>query len=158
LRALRGGWILLETPRARLMIPRAEAGLLEVVARLRREPAGTRVLALPQGVALVFVAGLEGGDGMFSHLPMEIPDEQADLRLTERWRRSPPDLVLDTTFELREFGSEGFGIDYAQSAAAFLAENYALDTTFASGLRLFRRREAAAGSPGTERPMAPYVR
>jgi hypothetical protein len=84
----------------------------------------TRVLVLPQGCGLNFMAGLTGADGLFSHLPMEFNGPAAEAALLEKWQRAPPDVVMWLTMNLREFGYEGFGVDYAQPLAGWLRGHY----------------------------------
>jgi hypothetical protein len=100
-----------------------ERPLLEVLSRF---PPETRVVAVTEGIGLVFAAGLREGDRRVSYLPMTLPDSESDRRLAAAWRLKPPDLVL--LWQGRdlwpEFGSRGFGVDYAREAGAFLASHY----------------------------------
>lgn len=144
------------TPRGRMLVPRDYAILARAIADLGRRPPGTRVVVVPQGAAVPFLAGLEGGDSMFSYLPMEIPDTAADHRLAERWRRQPADLVLIADVAALEFGFRGFGRDYALEASALLREYYVLERAFALnvGLLSLRPLPAAVSDTATSGPDA----
>jgi hypothetical protein len=117
----------LATPRVRLLVD-ASGAEIPVVRALSRFPPGTSAVAIPQGVGLLFAAGLGGGaDGMASYLPMDLPDGAAEERVLDAWRRQAPGVVLVWQQDLRpDFGFEGFGIDYATRVRRWLEERYAV--------------------------------
>ncbi len=128
---------ILEAPRGRMLLS-VDAGALDGLRLLRQLPGGSRVVVVPEGAGLIFFSGLEGGDGMFSYLPMELPAPIDDERLLSRWRARPPDAVLIMREQLFDFGYQGFGIDYAQKSIDWVAANYA-PTGIANDFVLLRR-------------------
>jgi hypothetical protein len=114
----------------------------EAIRRLAALPPATRVLALPEGVGLGFLAGLQSWDGMHSFLPPELPTPADDERLVARLARDPPDVVLWVGIDLAEYGTTGFGNDYAQHTLAWIRDHY--ETEAAIGPRnyllLLRRK------------------
>lgn len=114
----------LRTPRGRLLIAN-DAGLLAPAVRaLSRLPPTTRLVTVPQGAGILYFSGLREGDSMDHYLPMDVYGPEADARLLSRWKGNPPDLVLWVGLPLAEFGSRGFGVDYARRSMAWVLENY----------------------------------
>jgi hypothetical protein len=99
-------------------------------------------IAIPNGAGVFFLSGIPvADDTMTSYLPMEIPDEGADLRLVQRWEANPPDVVLYWQQDLRtDFGYAGFGIDYAVRSRNWLFENYRPATDPRTGMFLMVRQ------------------
>jgi hypothetical protein len=97
---------------------------VELVGDLSRLPPDTEVMVVPEGITVAFLAGKPSTGGMFSYLPMEIPDREADEALARLWESSPADTVvfIDLTFD--EFEYAGFGRDYGIEAFAVLKEAY----------------------------------
>jgi hypothetical protein len=96
----------------------------EAVRRLATLAPETRVLALPQGTGLAFLAGLRSWDGMTSFLPPELPTPESDARLVAHLERDPPDVVLWIGMDLGEYGTAGFGVDYAATTLAWVSAHY----------------------------------
>jgi hypothetical protein len=96
----------------------------EAVRRLATLAPDTRVLALPQGAGLAFLAGLRSWDGMTSFLPPELPTPESDARLVAHLERDPPDVVLWIGMDLGEYGTAGFGVDYAAATLAWVRAHY----------------------------------
>lgn len=111
----------------------AGAAHAAAIRHLATFPPATRVLALPQGVGLAFLAGLRSWDGMHSFLPPELPDAEADARLVTELERDPPDVVLWIGMDLGEYGTAGFGIDYAQRTLAWVRTRYRTEAAFGPG-------------------------
>ncbi len=113
------------TPRGRLRIInrwRLEGPAIRALSRL---PPETRLATVPQGAGLLYFAGLREGDSMFSYLPMEVVDGAADADLLSRLKGNPPDVVAWVGIPMEEFGSYGFGYDYAARSMAWIRAEYA---------------------------------
>jgi len=126
--------VLVRAPRGTMYVLDRVAGFptgdahAETVRRLAELPAGTRVIAGPTGVGLSFVSGSESSCGWYGFFPNEVPTDGADERLLDCLRRDPPDVVVWLAMDLfEEWGSRGFGVDYARRSAAWLQANYAVD-------------------------------
>ena len=106
-------------------------------------PPETRVLALPEGVGLVFMSGLRSpSDGMFSYLPDEFYGNYDESRTLARWKSDPPDVVLLVKRRIPEYGYRGFGVDYAIKPFAWILENYEPVTNREANFVLLRWRKA----------------
>jgi hypothetical protein len=138
-RAARGTMVLLDEV-SRFPTGRAYA---DTVRLLSTYPPHTRVLAVPEGVGLTFLAGLESVCGMHSFLPPEL-DGRFEDALLACLDGAPPDLVVHVDLNLQDFGSSGFGTDYAQRLGAWVLEHYdAIEQFGPNGYVLvLRRREA----------------
>jgi len=106
-------------------------------------PPDTRVLAVPEGVGLTFLAGLTSVCGLHSFLPPEL-DGPFEDRLLACLQNAPPDLVLHVGLDLQDFGSIGFGADYGQKIGAWILEHYdAIDQFGPQGYVIVLRRRAS---------------
>jgi len=140
----------LETPRGSLCLlgPVSEklpygAAYAECVLFLSRLPPETRVLVVPLGVGLVFFSGLDSPYGETGYLPT-VPEERYNCRLLPALKARPPDVVVRVRVDAREFGSQGFGVDYAVEMWEWIAENYEPVKTIGQGdsIVVLRRRGA----------------
>lgn len=113
----------LRTPTTTMLL-HAGSPELTIVPILQRYPAGTRVIAVPEGVGMVFASGRRSGDPMSSYLPMELPAaEESELLL--KWKSAPPDVIVWWRRDERNHGYEGFGVDYAVRLAGWIEGHYA---------------------------------
>jgi hypothetical protein len=112
------------TPRGRLRIINRWGLEGPAIRALSRLPPETRLATVPQGAGLLYFAGLREGDTMFSYLPMEVVDGAADADLLSRLRGNPPDVVAWVGIPMEEFGSHGFGFDYAGRSMAWIRAEY----------------------------------
>lgn len=131
----------LVTPRGQLQILNSWGLEGPVVHALSKLPARSRVLVIPEGAGLVYFAGLREGDTMTEFLPMEIAGEKADEDLLARWRGNPPDYVVFAGIPLAEYGSAGFGADYATRALGWIDREYIPMTNPAAPIVIMRRRQ-----------------
>jgi hypothetical protein len=125
---------LVDTPRGRIYLLDEVAGFpigaihAAAIARLAHFPPSTRVMAVPQGAGLAFFAGLPSWDGMHSFLPTEVSDDAADEALQLALEQDPPEVIVSLGIDLHEYGSRGFGRDYATRTAQWILANYERDT------------------------------
>lgn len=129
------------SPRGRMYVMKEDRVLIDFLRLLSSYPKGTRLLPLPRGATLVFLSGLEPGDGLFCHLPMDYFGRFDDASMVARWSARPPDLVLLIEQPMPEFGYQGFGIDYAQQSLAWLQANYVPVTDPAAKVVLLHHME-----------------
>jgi len=104
----------------------------DAVHFLSQYPPTTRILAVPEGAGLAFLAGLESVCGMHSFLPPEL-DGPFEDRLLACLDAAPPDLVVRVGINIVEFGSRGFGEDYAERSAAWILAHYVPVASFGPG-------------------------
>ena len=86
-------------------------------------------------------------DTMFSYLPMEVADAQADEDLLSRWRSNSPDIVAWVGIPLAEFGSHGFGFDYAYRSKAWVHGDDVAVSEPSSAIVFMVRRDGSADFP-----------
>jgi hypothetical protein len=144
----------LVTPRGELLIFDRWQFERSAVVALQRLPADTRLLVVPQGSGLLYFSGLREADSMFSHLPMEVADLTADETLRDHWKSRPPDVVAFVGVPLTEFGSAGFGKDYARLSMEWLLETYAPVTDPTAPIVFLLPRAAASRADGRARAAA----
>ena len=95
----------------------------EAIRLLNTLPPETKVLAVPQGVGLLFCAGLRNTYGSGAFLPPEVAGSFDDDHLAARLQARPPDLVIRTWEDPEDFGLE-FGKDYARNTWLWIMANY----------------------------------
>jgi hypothetical protein len=128
------------TPRGRLRIInrwQLEGPAIQTLSGL---PPETRLVTIPQGAGLLYFAGLREGDTMFSYLPMEVSDAAADAELLSRLKGNPPDVIAWVGIPMEEFGSFGFGLDYATQSMAWIHNEYVAVTNPAAAIVLMERK------------------
>jgi hypothetical protein len=101
----------------------------ETIAHLATYPPGTRVLVVPSGAAMPFLAGLASAGDRTGFVPAEM-STGAEEGLLARLAAEPPDLVVSLRLDLREWGSRGFGVDYGRSTWAWVRAHYEPVATF----------------------------
>lgn len=138
----------LEAPRGRMRLLDAIGGYplgrtyVETVRHLATYPPSTRVLVVPTGAALPFLAGLASAGDRTGFVPAELGPAAED-RLLATLEAAPPDLVVSLRLDLREWGSRGFGVDYAERTWAWVRAHYEPEATFGPEalVLVLRRRE-----------------
>lgn len=112
--------------RGRLPVPVPYAGTVDEAVRfLARQAPGSRVLVVPHGAGITFLAGLENVWGVHALLPPDVAGGYEDTRLIADLERQPPDFVVVTGADTSEYGRRGFGIDYAQALWQWIDGRYA---------------------------------
>jgi hypothetical protein len=144
----------IDTPRGEMLLLDGIGGFplgttyAETVRWLSRFPPQTRVMVIPEGVGLTFLAGLTPCCGEYSFLPAELtgPFEE---RLLARLEREPPDLIVRVNVNMAEYGSQGFGADYGRRVTVWVRANYEPIAAFGPEqyVLVFRRRPAPAPAP-----------
>jgi 4-amino-4-deoxy-L-arabinose transferase-like glycosyltransferase len=90
---------------------------------LARQPAGQTLAAVPEGAMINYLSRRVNPTGEPILLPGEVT-MFGEARILDRFRQHPPDWIAEVRSNVAPFGYTGFGIDYAQSLAAFIKENY----------------------------------
>ncbi len=94
----------------------------ETIRLLAKLPPQSRVLAIPQGMGLLFSAGLENTYGSGEFTEPEVTGNYDDAHLLARLKAQPPDLIVRTASPREVFGI--FGDDYAQNTWTWITDNY----------------------------------
>ena len=131
--------VVVASQRGSLRVPESQASLAAMVGALAQFPPGTRLLSIPEGAGFNYFSGLEAADAFSSHLPMELPTDEADAGLLARLAAAPPELVLVIPRSTAEFGFRGFGVDYARRTGIWLAARYRPLISTGPGVVLLRR-------------------
>ncbi len=113
-------------PRGSLPLPVPYVGTVDEAVRfLAGQPRESRVLVLPQGVGITFLAGLQNALGSHQFMPLDFGGGWDQPQLVARLEAAPPDFVVVTAADTREFGKQGFGIDYGLELARWISTRYA---------------------------------
>jgi hypothetical protein len=139
------------TPRGQLRLLDATVGGISVgrayaqaVERLREFPAGTTVFAAPEGAGLAFLAGLPTWGRDLSYYP-PATGPAADGELLAALEADPPGLaLLLNVIDLRHYGVQGFGRDYATQSVAWLQQHYESDRILPGNTIVIARRKDTA--------------
>jgi hypothetical protein len=101
----------------------------DTIRHLATYPPTTRVLVVPTGSAMPFLAGLASAGDRTGFVPAEL-GPAAEERLLATLDAAPPDLVVSLRLDLREWGSRGFGVDYGRRVWAWMRAHYEPVATF----------------------------
>ncbi len=113
-------------PRGALPVPLPYVGTVDEAVRfLGEQPRGSRALVLPQGAGITFLAGLQNALGSHQFLPLDFGGGWDEPRTIARLEAAPPDFVVVTAADTREYGKEGLGIDYGLELARWISSRYA---------------------------------
>jgi hypothetical protein len=111
--------------RGALPLPVPYVGVVDSAVRyLETQPRGSRVLAVPHGVGIAFLAGLQNALGVHALLPPDVAGGYDDARLIADLERNPPDFIVYTSADTSEYGKRGFGVDYAVDLALWIEARY----------------------------------
>jgi len=146
----------LDTPKGTmrdLPIGRAEA-IEEFLLYMRtRRGSETTLVAFPEGVSLNYFSGIPNPTGDYLFIPPEVPTDEAARLMVARLEMTPPDFVVITSRDVGEFGSRGFGVDYALPLREWISTHYRVERVFQPGgknswrLALLSRTDGASRSP-----------
>ncbi len=124
-------------------------GSVDLAVRyLSRLPTETRVAVLPEGSGMTFLAGCQNALGMHTFLPIDLSGGYDEAGVLSRLAADPPEYILITSRDLKEYGARHFGEDYAQTLVAWMTEHYEIAETFATrvyGVRILRRVTSTPG-------------
>lgn len=113
-------------PRGALPVPVPYVGTVDEAVRfLARQARGSRVLVIPQGAGITFLAGSQNPLGSHQFLPSDFGGGWDEPHTIARLEAAPPDFVVVTAADTREYGKEGFGIDYGLELARWISARYA---------------------------------
>ncbi len=109
-----------------------------------RPPHPQSLVVFPEGATLNYFTGVPNPTAYLLFTPPEIPDAETEARMLRELEAAAPDRIAIVTRDLREFGSRGFGVDYARSLIAWIQRDYVRETLATSGqgfrIALFRKR------------------
>ncbi|MEK6374492.1 MAG: hypothetical protein AABO58_17545 [Acidobacteriota bacterium] len=97
--------------------------LSELVARVR----GGTLAVMPEGVTLNYLTRTRTTLSYHTFTPVETAYPDVERDILHELSAHPPDRVAVVQRDVREFGYQGFGVDYDQEIVAWLRANYALE-------------------------------
>ena len=99
-----------------------------VLNEFLREMASRRdvrsMVVFPEGLTLNYLTGIPNPTAFYIFTPAEIGNPAAERLALEELKAKRPRLAVLLTRDLREYGSRGFGIDYAKEIALHLRSSY----------------------------------
>ncbi|MCW8132193.1 MAG: glycosyltransferase family 39 protein [Planctomycetota bacterium] len=120
----------------------------EVVRTLSEAPADSRVLMAPQGVGLLFMAGLSDGYVRTPFHPVALTSPGYEDMAVEALTSTPPETIVLVSMRFPEYGLEGYGIDFGERSCAWIQERYGVWKSFGSSrnqVLLLKRKPEARG-------------
>jgi hypothetical protein len=140
------------TRRGALPVPVPFVGTVDEAVRfLEQQPPGRRVLAVPQGVGLFFLAGLDNALGLHTLLPVDLGGvDYSEANVIRSLEQRPPDLVVVTKPDTSAYGKQGLGLDYGMDLAGWISARYAPLKSFRTpyySVMVLGPREPAAPDP-----------
>lgn len=109
---------------------RDQHGRGSVIERLLRElersPPASMVV-MPEGLTLNYLARIPTPIRQHTFTPAESASARVEAEILRELNAQPPDAVVLVTRDVREFGSQGFGIDYNQRVLEWVRTRYRID-------------------------------
>jgi hypothetical protein len=127
---------MLVTPKGRMRdfpIGRAEAigDFLTYVQRYLTDERPSLVV-FPEGVSLNYFTGMRNPTAYYSFIPPEVDSPATEQRMLRELQSAEPDFLVLTSRDLRGFGRNGFGMDYALDIWAWITRAYTTERVFES--------------------------
>jgi hypothetical protein len=128
-------------------------GINLVLSFLKQLPPDQTLATVPQGAMINYLSRRVNPTGEITLLPGEV-NMFGDQRIMDRFQRHPPDWIVTVQTNFAEFGSKGFGVDYAQGLARFIRDNYdpvplSRDPDFRLNLRMMKFDPGHRMEPGS---------
>jgi hypothetical protein len=114
------------TARGTMSCPTPYKGTVDEAIRfLQDKPPTTKVIVLPEGCGITFLAGCTNPLGLFTYLPIDFSGSYDNAATVKQFGKADPDFILLTARDMREYGANSF-IDYAKPVEEWVMANYAL--------------------------------
>jgi hypothetical protein len=97
--------------------------LNEFIAQLH----GGTLAVLPEGITLNYLSGTRTTLTFHTFTPVETADPKVEDSIIAEFAARPPDRVAIVSRDVREYGYQGFGVDYDQRLSAYLTSKYSLE-------------------------------
>lgn len=88
------------------------------------------LVVFPEGATLNYFTGAANPLAYQLFIPPEIPNGAIEEDILRELRRSPPDAIAIVSRDLMEFGSQGFGVDYARKLAVWIRKHYRVERRY----------------------------
>jgi hypothetical protein len=113
------------TPQGTMVCPAMYKGTIDkLVEFLRAEPAGTKVVVMPEGSGITFLAGCTNPLGVHTFLPIDFSGAYTDSAMVERLTEASPDFIILVPRNVEEYGKKAFGNDYGKPVFEWMQANY----------------------------------
>lgn len=83
---------------------------------------------MPEGITINYLTGTRTPLTFHTFTPVETANPAAEQAILSELRAKPPDRVLLVSRDVREYGSNGFGVDYDLRVIAWLRAQYHVET------------------------------
>lgn len=94
-----------------------------ILNTLSRAPSHQTLATVPQGAMINYLSRRINPTGELTLLPGEV-DMFGEDRILDGFQTHPPDWIVAVQTDVSEFGSSGFGVDYAKRVSQFIRKNY----------------------------------
>jgi len=115
------------SPRGELFVsadPRGAGARALVEFLLNQTPKDATVAIFPEGLMINFLAGRENPLYYYSFLPQDMVRESVEQAMIDDMVLKKPDYVIVLQRPVEEYGSRGFGVDYAKKLIGHIDKNY----------------------------------
>ncbi|MGB9626956.1 MAG: hypothetical protein ACPMAQ_19045, partial [Phycisphaerae bacterium] len=113
------------TPWGTMICPAMYKGTIDkVVGFLAAQPPGTKVVVMPEGSGITFLAGCTNPLGVHTFLPIDFSGEYGEPATIRRLEAAAPDFIVLVPRNVEEYGKKGFGNDYARAVLDWVQANY----------------------------------
>ncbi|HSW45548.1 MAG TPA: hypothetical protein VLM89_08250 [Phycisphaerae bacterium] len=89
-------------------------------------PADTKVVVMPEGAGMTFLAGLTNPLGMHTFLPLDFSGAYDEPAVIRRLAAADPDYIVFNSRGVGEYGKRGLGLDYGLDVVRWVEDRYAV--------------------------------
>jgi len=113
------------TPRGTMICPAMYKGTVDkAVEFLAAQPPGTKVVVMPEGSGITFLAGCTNPLGVHTFLPIDFSGAYREAAMVKRLTEASPDFIVLVPRSVEEYGKKAFGDDYAKPVFNWVQANY----------------------------------
>jgi len=97
----------------------------EAIRLLGTQPPSTKVVVIPEGAGITFLAGCTNPLGVHTFLPIDFAGTYDDAMMVERLQETKPDFIVLTARDTSEYGPRQLGVDYGVAVLKWIeAQHY----------------------------------
>jgi hypothetical protein len=90
------------------------------------------LVVIPEGLTLNYFSGIPNPLSFHTFTPVETASAKTEQQIIEELEKFRPELVILNNRDVREFGYQGFGVDYNQNVMVYLQKHYNLERSWNS--------------------------
>jgi len=120
-------------------------GTVDEAVRFLQQSPGARVVVIPEGAGITFLAGCDNPLGVHTFLPIDLCGAYSAERIVQRLAEVRPDFIVLNARDVSEYGQRGLA--YARTVTDWVSRHYTVVRDFRTKTFLVRVLAPRGGSP-----------